>query len=441
MHENLGMKFTNRTAEFIELNQLTQKTGMLVIFGRRRVGKTRLITQWLKKNEGLYTQAIEGDPHLQLKQIFDDIQPYLSTSITPKTWKEFFEVLEIQKKPLVFCIDEFPYLVASDRSLPSIFQKWLDHGNRKQISIILIGSSTNMMNDLFLNRSAPLFGRATKILHIEPMGYPEFCSALEHPQGSQDSFSKFSLVGGIPKYWEFIEAKMNAIESAENLYFGFAPYMENEPKRILSDENISGLNSISILEVVGRGAHKPSEIAQRLETAQTNLSRYLQQLSDASILIREIPFGESLRNSKKSLYQIKDPAIRFWYSTFSPHRVLWQTYDTSKKAHLLNLHASAVFENHCRQLFLNASRYWEKEIEFDMVRTPHDPANSENDIIISEVKFKKLLKKDRTDILARLKFRWNQTQLSKKYTHPKFEVLDLEILSSMQAIESTLGDL
>ena len=106
------------------------------------------------------------------------------------------------------------------------------------------------------------------------------------------------------------------------------------------------MNALSLLEVIGRGAEKPSEMASRLGTVQTNLSRLLQQLLDASVLTREIPFGESARSTKKTRYRIQDPTLRFWFRVYSPHRTRWQRYSKTEKTKLLHDHASTVFEDY-----------------------------------------------------------------------------------------------
>lgn len=129
----LMLSFVNRELEIQELETLSKKFGLLVVWGRRRIGKTHLLSHWIQKNGGLYTQAIEGSTGVQLDQVYQDIKEKLETTIVPKTWNELFEVLELQKKPLIFCIDEFPYLVASNPSLPSIFQKWLDHKKKSNV--------------------------------------------------------------------------------------------------------------------------------------------------------------------------------------------------------------------------------------------------------------------------------------------------------------------
>jgi uncharacterized protein len=180
--------------------------------------------------------------------VYCDLLPQLTTTVTPKSWAELLEILSLQKKKhWILCLDEFPYRVNSDPSLPSVLQRWLDHSQPKQSLLLLSGSSTRMMNDLFLNRSAPLYGRARKLVHVEPMSHAAFFCACRLNPSDPESFTRFSIVGGIPKYWEFVDPQASPVDLAEALFFGFAPYLDQEPARILRDEGISGLNALSLL--------------------------------------------------------------------------------------------------------------------------------------------------------------------------------------------------
>jgi hypothetical protein len=138
------------------------------------------------------------------------------------------------------------------------------------------------MNDCFLNRAAPLYQMKHKLTHLEPMDYAALCGACGLDFSSREFFTRYALVGGIPKYWEFVEAGAMALDLAEELFFGRSAFLEDDPVRILREERIAGLSPLSVLEAVGRGASKTSEIAARLGIAQTNLGRTLQQLLDAS---------------------------------------------------------------------------------------------------------------------------------------------------------------
>lgn len=435
----MQLPFVNRRQELEELDAAAAAGGLLVIFGRRRVGKTRLLAHWLSRRKGLYSQAIESSREIQLDQTYRDFQPDLSTAVVPKSWEELFEILRLQTDHgrSIACLDEFPYLVNSDASLPSVIQRWLDHSQPRGNLLVLSGSSTRMMHDLFLNRAAPLYGRARKLLHVEPMSYAAFCGACGLNSADEDSFTRFSVVGGIPKYWEFVAPKDSPVELAEALYFGFAPYLDQEPARILRDEGISGLNALSVLEAVGRGAEKVSEIASRLGTAQTNLSRLLQQLLDASVLVRLLPFGESARSTKRTQYRIQDPALRFWFRVYSPHRSRWRSYSVEEKRRLLHEHASTVFEDYCRGLFPDAARYWEGDLEFDLVR--NDPrGHPERALIISEVKWKRLSAPERKRLVKHLEEKWQRSTLRQRHPNARFEVLDAAVLRKVR-VRGTTG--
>ncbi len=217
-----------------------------------------------------------------------------------------------------------------------------------------------------------------------------------------------------------------SLSVAESLYFDFAPYMEQEPQRILGDEGVIGLNALAVLEAVGRGAERPSEIAGRLGTAQTSLSRLLQQLLDASILARELPFGQGVRSTRKTLYRIQDPTIRFWFRTFSPHQSLWRTYAAAQKRKLIHDHASTVFEDHCRALFPGSQRYWEPGVELDIVAP--DPDDRKR-LLVAEGKWRRLSVAARRVALRRLESQWSRCSLSASHRKVRFDVLDARILT------------
>jgi len=235
----------------------------------------------------------------------------------------------------------------------------------------------------------------------------------------------FACGGGIPRYWEFVERGNNALSLAESLYFDFAPYMEQEPYRILRDEGAPGLNATAVLEAVGRGAERPSEVAARLGTAQTNLSRLLQQLLDASILIRDLPFGESVRSTRKVLYRIEDPTLRFWFRVFSPHRSRWHSYARPQKRKLIHDHAATVFEDVCRSAYPGGRRYWESDLELDLVAP--DPESSSG-LVVAEVKWKRLTTAERQRVRRELEAKWSRCALRTKHPRVRFEVFDAGLL-------------
>ncbi len=423
----MSLPFVNREAELAELDAAARKGGLVVVYGRRRVGKTRLLRHWLERHDGLYSQAIEASRALQIAQVFEDVRPRLDTQLVPKTWPELFEILRLQRRKWALCLDELPYLTATDPTLPSQLQRWIDDGLPAGCLLLLAGSSTRMMHDLFLHRAAPLYGRARKLVQVQPMDYAAFCRACHLDAADMDAFEQFACVGGVPRYWEFVEPEYDAVRLASALYFDFAPYMEEEPQRLLRDEGIHGVNALAVLEAIGRGAERPSEIAARLGTAQTNLSRLFQHLMDASVLVRELPFGESERSTKRSLYRISDPALRFFYRVYSPHRSLWRGHPLAVRRKLIHDHAATVFEDVCRARYPGARRYWERDLEIDLVAPDPDDASG---LVVAEVKWRRLTLGQRTTLARELEKKWRASTLSARHPRVRFLVLDASSLEA-----------
>lgn len=432
------LTFINRNGYLRSLKEELEASRLTVLMGRRRVGKTELLQEWVRRGGVMsYSQAIEkASVPQQISQLWSDIKPHIPIAAEPKTWEELLEFMALAREKVTFVFDEFPYLVATDPSLPSRLQKWLDHKCPAHIGLCVLGSSQSMMSELFLNNSAALYGRARRVLTIKPLAYRYFCQMVGLTPSSRESFVIYSMVGGIPKYWQFLEPQWSPREAAQKLYFGNHPFFENEILRLTSDEAIASASAMAALEAIGRGAHRPSEIAGRLGMKQTSLTKILSALVASHLVKREIPFGQSERASKRSLYRVVDPFALFHYSVFSPHRSRWNLYDTGTQDKILHDHAAHVFEEAFRSLFPSASRYFEgRDIEIDSVRYT-EPRK----ITVSEVKFSSLTSNEETQVLDKLKRSFARSQLVhlEKDFGIEFEVIDLE--KGLEAISSLQQD-
>jgi AAA+ ATPase superfamily predicted ATPase len=236
-----------------------------------------------------------------------------------------------------------------------------------------------------------------------------------------DQFLKFSLMGGIPRYWQYAAEAADVIDVADCLFFGKTARLEDEPDRILRDEDIFGLQSRSILESIGRGSSRSSEISGRLGIPQTGLSKPLAILMNANLVTRVLPFGESPRNSKRTLYRIADYALRFWYQVYSPHRTRWYLYGRAQKLNLIKTHAGGVLEDEFRKQYPDACPYWEGEkLEFDSVR--FDP-NDLKRVIISEIKLGKTSAQESKALESAIELKFKDSLLGVKNSVSKIEVL------------------
>ena len=201
--------------------------------------------------------------------------------------------------------------------------------------------------------------------------------------------------------------------------------MENEPKKWLEDDQVNGTMPLSVLEVIGRGAHRPSEIATRINTKQVNLTRVFESLVEFGFIKKDVPFGDSPKNTKRTIYNITDPTLIFWFQVFSPHRSRWQSYSSKQKYQLIRSNASHLFEQMVRVNF-NALRYWQAEMELDVVY------ELKKYLHVGEVKFSFLKETERRSIIKNLEERWVLSHLSKEWPKPSFEVFDLKFLSELK---------
>lgn len=426
--------FVNRAHELKVLEKA--KAGLIVIFGRRRVGKTALVKKWMNlKSEiknAVYTQAIEGSPVVQIEQIVADLDGVLPKGLHPKTWQELLAAIALIKGKQIITVDEFPYLVRTNPSLPSIIQKWIDHDQPLGQTLVLLGSSQTMMHGVFLDASSPLYERADLIIKVEPMSYQHYCEANSLKPTDMDNFLMFSMMGGIPRYWQYVANVSDVLDVADGLFFGKSARLEDEPDRLLKDEDISGQQAKAIFESIGRGSVKPSEIGARMGIPQTGLSKPLGILMSANLIVRELPFGDSPRNSKKTLYKITDYALRFWYQVYSPHRTRWHHYDRAQKLKLVRDHAAGVLEDEFRKIHLDAARYWEgSNLEFDCVR--HAPKHGEQ-VIVTEIKYREISEAEKSSIASEIKQKFLASRLGEN-----FELAQVEVLGGVDVLRAILG--
>lgn len=421
--------FWNREEELSRIRR-DRGTGRFgYVTGRRRVGKTAILQKACEDFGGFYHQAVEGTPEQQLLHLAEEIRETLPIfrDVTPKTWIEFFRLLSREKLPPLIVFDEFPYWVQGDPTLPSVLQKWIDHDLEQLKTFVLVsGSSQSMLNSQLLKRGSPLYGRASVHLNLEPMSYRWFCRALNYGPADPASFTRFSMIGGVPHYWKLLP-KASLIQQVEELYFQPSAILAEEPIHWLRDEGITGTLPKAILDFVGRGVTKPSELAGRLNTAQGNLSRPLALLLDLGFIQRELPFGQTPRSTKKVLYTVQDPSLAFYYGTFLPFRMRWVHLNPKEKGHLLDQHASRQWENFCRNLYPGSARYWEGSIEIDLVA--YEPKKKQH--LIAECKWQTVAEREEKSLLEDLKIKFAQTQLSHQLKKVEFRVLSKKYLEEM----------
>lgn len=351
--------------------------------------------------------------------------------VVPKSWAEFFALLSREKLEGLIVFDEFPYWVQGDPSLPSHLQKWIDHHlPQTKATLLISGSSQFMLHSAMMRPGAPLRGRATVSLNLAPLSFRWFCKALRYDESNPDSFERYGLVGGVPHYWKLLP-RGSAAQQAESLYFAPSAVLAEEPKLWLRDEGVGGTMPKALLDLIGRGVAKPGEMAGRLGTSHGNLSRPLALLLDLGFIQRELPFGESMRSSKKVLYTLADPALSFYYGTHLPHRERWPLLSGKERASLIHLHASRQWESYCRRVYKGSRRYWEGDTKLDLVVFQ---AESQK-LLVAECKWRDVEPPEEKRFLERLRLRFEKTRLAASHRDVEFLLLSKKDLPRLSHLE------
>jgi AAA+ ATPase superfamily predicted ATPase len=390
------MLFVNRQDELARLDRVaaSEEGGLVVVYGRRRVGKTRLLLEWVKKHAGLYTVADQSLAEVQRRYFAEAVNGVLPglAEVEYRDWRSLLSRVAREAQlagwrgPLI--LDELPYLVLASPELPSVLQRWIDHEARAAgLRVAIAGSSQRMMQGFVLSGDAPLFGRAREILEIQPLSPVHLHEAFDVPDGVRWG-ELYAAWGGIPRYWELAqEIGGDVAGQVHDLVLDPLGPLHREPDRLLLEEIPSALETRPLLDAIGAGVHRVSEIAGRLGRPATSMARPLDRLLGLGIVRRELPFGEAEKGSKRALYKIADPFFRLWFRVVAPYRAQLASGTPAARRQIFNRfwnHLCAeAWEELCRQqvprlpagsvlgrlgLWGPASRWWHgAQPEWDVV--------------------------------------------------------------------------
>ena len=391
------MNFIDRKAEMARLLALSKRRdgGLAVVTGRRRVGKTRLLVEWVERSGGVYFVADQSSAEVQRNYLVAALATKLRglDGVTFADWRALLTGIAeraIEAKwtgPLV--LDEIPYLVLQAPELPSVLQRFIDHDARRaRLTVAIAGSSQRLMQGLVMDASAPLFGRARELLDLAPLP-PTYAPTVF---GARDLLAAWTAWGGIPRYWELASGEAGTTEARiDRLVLDPLGPLHREPDHILLEEIPSALEVRPVLDAIGAGAHRVSEIAGRMGRPATSLARPLDRLVGMGLAMREVPFEDS--GSKRALYRIADPFFRMWFRVVAPNRGPLATMSPASRRALLAKHwpglLGQAWEQLCRDSvprlghWSTASRWWHgNEPEWDVVAESIDRTR----LLVGEVK-------------------------------------------------------
>ncbi len=318
------MKFLDRVDERRRLEKFIalSEGATACLYGRRRIGKSRLLDEVLaKRHDVVFYCADRSEAALQRARMAYDISQLLPgfADVIYSDWRSLFERWQREAScGSVLVIDELPYLVEKSPELPSVLQKIADGLRKSGQKLIFCGSSQRMMQGLVLDASEPLYGRCRVILKLEQIGYSWLKQAF--PKSTLlERFEHYAVWGGVPRYWEICEGENDLWQTIREEIFSPNGLFHDEPTFILKDDLEGSAQAASVLALIGQGCARPSEIAARLQVSQTSLGRPLKRLMQLGLIYRDIPFGKDATNNKKTLYRLSDSFLRFWYTFALPH--------------------------------------------------------------------------------------------------------------------------
>ncbi len=316
-------KLIDRGAELERINEALHRedTQFVVIYGRRRIGKSTLLKHIVNaRHKAIYflsDTSVEAVQRAAFSKVVASVIDGFDKVIYPD-WETLFRSFNNQLgERMLVCLDEFPYLVKSCDVLPSIIQKLLNEKILK-FDLVLCGSSQQLMHGYVLNRQSPLYGLANEIIKMQPIPAQYMSMAMECD--AVQAVEEYAIWGGVPRYWELrrdYPDKETAIRKV--LLDSQGPLIE-EPQRLLRDDMRDTVQASTLLTIIGNGANKLSEIATRVGKDSSTISEPLGKLRDLGYVSREVPFDESPKKSKKGLYHINDSLLRFHYQFIVPYR-------------------------------------------------------------------------------------------------------------------------
>ena len=310
--------FIGRDKELNALDKLykSDKFEFVVIYGRRRVGKTALINQFIGDKKSIYFMGIESNEKQNLENLSKSIIEFSSGIQTESSFASFQAALEYvfklaENERIILTIDEYPYVARSSKSLASTLQFLIDkYKDTSKLMLILCGSSMSYMEDHVLAYKAPLYGRRTAQMKILPFDFEESCRYFNN-LSDEDKALIYGIVGGTPQYLLQMSDKLSVEENIKNTYLNPMSFLYEEPVNLLKQEVREPAIYTAIITAIANGHSRMSEISTKVGEDTNVCSNYLKNLMNLGIIKKETPYGE--KESRKSIYSIEDNMFYFWY--------------------------------------------------------------------------------------------------------------------------------
>ena len=350
--------FIGREQELSTLDKLykTDKFEFAVIYGRRRVGKTALISKFAEKKKTIFFTGVETNAKQNLENFSRSIMEFNTKMATDFSFNSFQAALEYvfelaQTQRIILVLDEYPYVARASKSLASTLQLLIDkHKDNSKLFLILCGSSMSYMEDHVLAYKAPLYGRRTAQLKIRPFDFFESCRYFKR-FSIFDKALAYGMVGGTPQYLSQIDDRLSIEDNIKNTYLNPASSFFEEPTNLLKQEVREPAIYNAVITAIASGCSKMNEISGKVGENTSICTSYIKNLITLGVVKKESPYGE--KSTRKTIYSIEDNMFRFWYR-FVPENtsiIARGAADLAYKriAPELPSYMGSVFEEICKQ--------------------------------------------------------------------------------------------
>ncbi|MCD6484884.1 MAG: ATP-binding protein [Candidatus Odinarchaeota archaeon] len=451
-------KFVNRKEELNVLENWYERDGFtpILINGRRRIGKSRLILEFMKGKKGLRVQFEKRKAEVNLEKMNRTVAKFFG--IPNPNFKSFtvlFEFIakEVGNQRIVVALDEFSYLIKYTDILAE-FQTVIDDVlSKTNIFLILSGSAVSMLKRSFLTYSSPLYGRSSATLFLQPLRFKHVLEWFPTVP-IEDVVKIYAVTGGIPRYLEFFTGKNVDMEIIRN-FFDPSSYLFREAKVLFEEEFDSPEVYYAITEAISHGYTRVSEIGNYCYIEPKNVSKYLRILMDLEIVQREFPIFS--KKKKGGIYKIRDNYFNFWFRFISKY---FEDIETGFNDEAIlefknnfNSYLCQAFEQITKEFFIELNRkgelpiklkkvgrWWYKNEEIDFIISDNDM-----NLILAEVKWKTLSYKKAKAILGLLEKKGRYFEKNKiryclvaKKVEDKERLMKDYLIFDLEDIERTL---
>jgi uncharacterized protein len=411
----ISFMFINRKSEIslFETLYVEGKPKLILLYGKRRIGKTELLNEFARSHRALYIVARQETYEGQLKKMSAEIAEFFDDDVLKyspfQNYDALFIYLAQKEVPILF--DEFPYLVEANKAVPSILQEYWDrYFSKKKTFLVLCGSSIAMMESL-LGYKSPLYGRRTEQILLEPLKFREACEFFPNLK-PEDKILIYAILGGTPAYLLEFDYERPLLENIKDRILQKNTFLYQDTMFVLQQELTEPRVYYSIINSIAKGNTKLSNIINDTGLEKGVITKYLSVLRELQIIERRIPITEKKpESSKKGIYLLKDNYFKFWFRfIFENNEYIEQDKQNKliedKIKPLLNNFVGFAYEEIALDYVKNVpnfsdyifGRWWDKEEEIDIVGLDI----SRDRIILGEVKWRDLSEKDARQVLNRL---------------------------------------